>query len=128
MFPSDPTLSYLLFCLLTDPCLIHYCGKGRECIVQGQVAKCQCVRKCSKHLKSVCGDDGKLYPNHCELHRTSCVTNKPIYVDHSFSCIDRLHGEYDFNKGFYTLSLSPFHNIISRTIVKITIFWTSQKI
>ncbi|KAL1464841.1 hypothetical protein WDU94_004452 [Cyamophila willieti] len=57
-----------------DPCLIKYCGKGRECIVKDDVATCQCVRKCSKHLKSVCGDDGKLYPNHCELHRMSCVT------------------------------------------------------
>ncbi|XP_026684231.1 follistatin-related protein 5-like [Diaphorina citri] len=93
-----------------NPCLIHYCGKGRECIVQGQVAKCQCVRKCSKHLKSVCGDDGKLYPNHCELHRTSCVTNKPIYVDHSFSCIDRLHGE---NKSKQRLS-SNFNTTVEK--------------
>lgn len=85
--------NFVLFFLSADPCLIHYCGSGRQCVVKENIATCQCVRKCSKHLKSVCGDDGKLYPNHCELHRTSCVINKPIYVDHTFSCIDRIHGE-----------------------------------
>uniref|UniRef100_A0A8D8XK16 Follistatin-related protein 5 n=1 Tax=Cacopsylla melanoneura TaxID=428564 RepID=A0A8D8XK16_9HEMI len=87
-----------------NPCLIKYCGKGRECAVKDNVANCQCVRKCSKHWKSVCGDNGKLYPNHCELHRMSCVTNRPIYVDHTFSCIDdRLDGE---NKSKQRLSSS----------------------
>ncbi|CAL8127004.1 unnamed protein product [Orchesella dallaii] len=34
--------------------------------------------------KPVCGSDGKIYPNHCELYRTACITNHPyLHVDDS---------------------------------------------
>ncbi|OCT86309.1 hypothetical protein XELAEV_18020001mg [Xenopus laevis] len=34
----------------------------------------------------VCGSDGKLYENHCELHRASCLHGKKIYIVHSKDC------------------------------------------
>uniref|UniRef100_A0A1B6JZL4 Kazal-like domain-containing protein n=1 Tax=Homalodisca liturata TaxID=320908 RepID=A0A1B6JZL4_9HEMI len=72
-----------------NPCLVQYCGKGRECHVVNGVAQCMCQRRCRKHQKAVCGSDGRLYDNHCELHRTACLTNTQIVVDHSFSCISQ---------------------------------------
>lgn len=70
----------------TDPCLVKYCGKGEECIVQKGAAECICQRQCPKIKKTICGSDGKLYANHCELHRTACLTSKPLFVDHSLAC------------------------------------------
>ncbi|XP_075233144.1 follistatin-related protein 5-like isoform X3 [Lycorma delicatula] len=70
-----------------NPCLVHYCGKGRECRVIAGSAQCVCQRHCRKHQKVVCGSDGRLYDNHCELHRTACLTNTLIVVDHTFACL-----------------------------------------
>lgn len=70
-----------------NPCLVRYCGKGRECIIDSNGnSECICQKRCPKHEKLVCGTDGIIYPNHCELHRTACVEDRNIAVDHSFSC------------------------------------------
>ena len=37
----------------------------------------------------MCGTDGKLYSNHCELHRTACKTGKKIRVDWDFKCFKK---------------------------------------
>ncbi|XP_071439347.1 follistatin-related protein 5-like isoform X2 [Hetaerina americana] len=65
-----------------NPCLVKYCGKGRECRVgpRGTVA-CVCQRHCHRHRKPVCGTDGFLYINHCELHRAACLQGRLIAVD-----------------------------------------------
>ncbi|KAI4819232.1 hypothetical protein KUCAC02_004488, partial [Chaenocephalus aceratus] len=38
------------------------------------------------HYKPVCGSDGKLYQNHCELHRASCLQGHRITIMHSEEC------------------------------------------
>lgn len=75
--------------LFTDPCLVKYCGKGRECQVSRGVAECVCQRRCRRHQKLVCGTDGQLYANHCELHRTACLDDRAIAVDHTYDCMKR---------------------------------------
>ena len=44
----------------------------------------------------MCGTDGKLYNNHCELHRTACKTGKKIRVDWNFKCFKK---DYNREKG-----------------------------
>lgn len=73
--------------VLADPCLVQYCSKGRECHVVDGVARCVCQRECRNVRSIVCGSDGKLYDNHCQLHRTACLTNTHIAVDHYFTCL-----------------------------------------
>lgn len=68
---------------------MKYCGKGRECQVSRGVAECVCQRRCRRHQKLVCGTDGQLYANHCELHRTACLDDRAIAVDHTYDCMKR---------------------------------------
>ncbi|XP_014246799.1 follistatin-related protein 5-like isoform X2 [Cimex lectularius] len=72
-----------------NPCLVKYCAKGQECRVRSGVARCVCVDDCPHHKSPVCGSDGKLYENHCSLHRASCLQGERIAVDHSFTCLQK---------------------------------------
>lgn len=82
---NGPSLMVLLF--YSDPCLVRYCGKGRECVVTpGGTATCACQRRCPPRGRVVCGTDGVLYSNHCQLHRTACIEDRNIAVDHAFAC------------------------------------------
>uniref|UniRef100_A0A8C2ICF1 Follistatin-like 5 n=1 Tax=Cyprinus carpio TaxID=7962 RepID=A0A8C2ICF1_CYPCA len=60
--------------------------------------ECQCLERCKPHYKPVCGSDGKLYQNHCELHRASCMAHQRITIMHSEECFykdDNCHlGDY----------------------------------
>ncbi|KAG1696652.1 Follistatin-related protein 5 [Nymphon striatum] len=72
------------------PCENIYCGRGRECSVSDQnQAVCVCMEKCKRRIKPVCGSDGQYYVNHCELHRTACMTERPITIDHSKACLNK---------------------------------------
>ena len=74
------------------------CPPGRECQVlsDGSTKQCVCLSRCKKKYKPVCGTDGKLYNNHCELHRTACKTGKKIRVDWNFKCFKK---DYNREKG-----------------------------
>ncbi|XP_062405297.1 LOW QUALITY PROTEIN: follistatin-related protein 5 [Sardina pilchardus] len=69
-------------------CEHKYCGLGRHCVVDagsGQ-GECVCLERCKPHYKPVCGSDGRLYQNHCELHRASCSSHQHITIMHSDEC------------------------------------------
>lgn len=71
-----------------NPCLVRFCGKGRECVLERGAARCVCQRRCPRHHhRPVCGTDAVLYASHCELHRTACLENRAIAVDHSLACV-----------------------------------------
>ncbi|XP_067103724.1 follistatin-related protein 5 [Osmerus mordax] len=72
----------------TGPCEHKYCGLGRHCEVSREsgVGECRCLDSCKPHYKPVCGSDGKLYQNHCELHKASCVGGQRITIMHSEEC------------------------------------------
>eukprot|EP00064_Thunnus_orientalis_P001295 superscaffoldBa00000087_g1297 len=70
------------------PCEHKYCGLGRHCVVNHETSQgeCKCLDHCKPHYKPVCGSDGKLYQNHCELHRASCLRGHRITIMHSEEC------------------------------------------
>ncbi|KAE8614083.1 hypothetical protein XENTR_v10007974 [Xenopus tropicalis] len=72
----------------TSPCEKKSCGQGRRCVISlgSKVPQCECLEKCKPRYMPVCGSDGKLYENHCELHRASCLHRKKIYIVHSKDC------------------------------------------
>ncbi|KAI8521159.1 Follistatin- protein 5 [Branchiostoma belcheri] len=71
-----------------NACSETFCGPGRHCRVNPESgdAECVCLDACRPHKKPVCGNDGKLYPNHCELHRMACVLKKRIAIAHNKDC------------------------------------------
>merc|ERR1711911_216678 len=82
------------------------CGRGRECQLNAVTGhpECVCVKKCRKHHKLICGSDGVLYSSHCELHRSACLTNQPISIDHSYLCLRR-HAGRPFMLAVFLFSL-----------------------
>uniref|UniRef100_A0AAV2MHS3 Kazal-like domain-containing protein n=1 Tax=Knipowitschia caucasica TaxID=637954 RepID=A0AAV2MHS3_KNICA len=70
------------------PCEHKYCGLGRHCVVDEEtgLGECRCLDQCKPHYKPVCGSDGQLYPNHCELHRASCLRAQNITILHNDDC------------------------------------------
>ncbi|CAL4086805.1 unnamed protein product, partial [Meganyctiphanes norvegica] len=72
----------------TDACSSHFCERGRVCRIDRVTGapNCECQPFCSKHRKLVCGTDGRLYLNHCELHRAACITDATIHIDRSKHC------------------------------------------
>ncbi|XP_017770314.1 PREDICTED: follistatin-related protein 5-like, partial [Nicrophorus vespilloides] len=83
--------------LETNPCLVHYCNKGRECILdESGEASCVCQRKCPevegrRGRRLVCGSDGHIYSSHCDLHRTACLSGISVSVRRGVHCIK--HGK-----------------------------------
>ncbi|KAM4748799.1 follistatin-related protein 4 [Rhinophrynus dorsalis] len=73
---------------LISTCKRKYCGQGRQCIISLETGlpECVCLEKCKVRYMPVCGSDGKFYENHCELHRSSCLHGKNIYIVHSKDC------------------------------------------
>uniref|UniRef100_A0A8C2ZB31 Follistatin-like 5 n=1 Tax=Cyclopterus lumpus TaxID=8103 RepID=A0A8C2ZB31_CYCLU len=71
-----------------SPCEHKYCGLGRHCVANHETGQgeCKCLDHCKPHYKPVCGSDGKLYQNHCELHRASCLRGHKITIMHSEEC------------------------------------------
>ncbi|XP_043287172.1 follistatin-related protein 5-like isoform X3 [Venturia canescens] len=74
-----------------NPCLEKYCGAGRECRVSpdGGVALCVCAKRCARRHRPVCGSDGKVYANHCELHRAACNSGSPLTASRLMRCLHR---------------------------------------
>lgn len=79
------------FSLPTDPCLVHYCPKGMECIIApSNVPKCICQRKCviynKRKRRHVCGSDGIIYDNFCELFRAACHAETELKISSMDTC------------------------------------------
>ncbi|KAJ8403580.1 hypothetical protein AAFF_G00349060 [Aldrovandia affinis] len=76
---------------LLGPCENKYCGLGRHCVINWETGKgdCMCLDRCKPHYKPVCGSDGQLYANHCELHRAACLKEQKITIVHSEDCFYR---------------------------------------
>ncbi|XP_031783658.1 follistatin-related protein 5 isoform X2 [Nasonia vitripennis] len=74
-----------------NPCAGKYCGAGRECQVSpdGGLGLCVCAKRCARRHRPVCGSDGKVYANHCELHRAACNLGTPLTASRLMRCLHR---------------------------------------
>ncbi|EZA56439.1 hypothetical protein DMN91_009952 [Ooceraea biroi] len=95
-----------------NPCLEKYCGAGRECQVSGAddeeiVAVCVCVRRCARRHRPICASNGKVYANHCELHRASCNAGTSLTTRRLSRCLVN-NGNYSAQarKDFFALHAS----------------------
>lgn len=79
-----------------DPCLVKYCGVGRECQVSADgeelVAACVCIHKCARRHRPVCASNGRVYVNHCEMHRAACNADTPLTTRRLSRCLS--NGEH----------------------------------
>lgn len=69
-----------------DPCINVLCHAGQECVVVDNNTACVCKKSCPDHENLVCGSNGVTFPNHCELHRTSCLEKKNISIKYNGEC------------------------------------------
>lgn len=76
-----------------DPCASKYCGIGKECELSpnNTIAVCVCMRKCPRRHRPVCASNGKIYANHCELHRAACHSSSSLTKSRLMRCLH--HGK-----------------------------------
>lgn len=83
--------SFVVLVRILDPCLVHYCPKGMECTISpSNMPICVCQRQCvlyNKRKRRLCGSNGKLYDNFCELYRDGCLTGKTIDISDMSECL-----------------------------------------
>lgn len=84
---------YLYPADMVDPCADKACLFGSRCIpsADGHYAACECPKECpnygdTEESQNVCGSDGKLYKNKCELNRHACHLGRTISVKYLGKC------------------------------------------
>ncbi|XP_074216766.1 follistatin-related protein 4 isoform X2 [Camelus bactrianus] len=73
---------------LPASCGKKLCGRGSRCTLSRETGEpeCRCLEACRPSYMPVCGSDGRVYENHCELHRAACLLGKKISIAHSKDC------------------------------------------
>ncbi|XP_036053724.1 follistatin-related protein 4 [Onychomys torridus] len=73
---------------LSVSCGKKLCNHGSRCLLDRATGQpsCRCVEVCRPRYMPVCGSDGRLYGNHCELRRAACLLGKRIVRVHSKDC------------------------------------------
>jgi follistatin-related protein 5 len=75
-----------------DPCLVTFCPKGMECTISSfNIPTCICQRECilynKRKRRHICGSNGKLYANFCELYREGCLAGESIKISEMSECV-----------------------------------------
>lgn len=85
-FKAPICLNNLIF-YVTEPCRRVICKNNAVCVVtQEKQGICRCPEKCHDKKDSVCGSDGKVYENECEMKQMSCKQQQPLTVVKKGSC------------------------------------------
>nr|XP_004666570.2 follistatin-related protein 4 isoform X2 [Jaculus jaculus] len=76
---------------LPASCGKKLCSRGSRCVLSAETGQptCRCLEACRPRYVPVCGSDGRLYENHCELHRTACLLGRSIVSVYSKDCFLR---------------------------------------
>jgi len=57
-----------------------------RCVIRHGTERCECIQKCPKGIKHVCGSDKVTYNNMCLLEKAACKNNKVITVVKTGRC------------------------------------------
>ncbi|XP_043321454.1 follistatin-related protein 4 [Cervus canadensis] len=73
---------------LPASCGKKLCSRGSRCTLSRETGEpeCRCLEACRPSYVPVCGSDGRVYENHCELHRAACLLGKKIVMVRSKDC------------------------------------------
>ena len=73
---------------LPASCGKKLCGRGSRCMLNKETGEpeCRCLEACRPSYVPVCGSDGRVYENHCELHRAACLLGKKIVMVRNKDC------------------------------------------
>ncbi|KAL8568100.1 hypothetical protein ACOMHN_000324 [Nucella lapillus] len=67
-----------------EKCRGVVCSHGQKC----ENGVCVCPILCPTTHDPVCGTDGKMYINECEMRKSACNSEEDIEVDHGSNCED----------------------------------------
>ena len=91
---------YLYPADMVDPCADKACLFGSRCVpsADGHYAACEC-EECPNYgdtdeSQTVCGSDGKLYRNKCELNRHACQLARSVSVKYLGKCGESRHSAF----------------------------------
>ncbi|CAF0752008.1 unnamed protein product [Adineta ricciae] len=82
---------------LVEACKPLMCFNGKTCMIENGIGVCRCLFNCSSQENTVCGSNGIIYRNLCELERDRCLREENIVpVDHSYciSTCETIHCPY----------------------------------
>ncbi|XP_054715536.1 agrin-like [Uloborus diversus] len=65
------------------------CTFGAECLVDDTTnrAYCRCGQTCPEVFAPLCGNDGVTYSSECQLRLSSCIQQRPIFLDRQGACV-----------------------------------------
>ena len=72
--------------ILLDVCSNNLCNRWQTCKLKNNEITCLCEAVCQSENRTVCGSDGKNYPNECALKAAQCIENKHINVVNKGEC------------------------------------------
>ncbi|KAJ7381020.1 hypothetical protein OS493_004615 [Desmophyllum pertusum] len=70
-----------------DPCSVKKCTHYATCREENGLGKCVCPQICPSLYAPVCGSDGNVYDNECQMRVESCNQKKEITMASKDTCI-----------------------------------------
>jgi len=77
-----------------EVCKTLACFNGKTCMIEDGIGVCRCLFNCSSSDQNkICGSNGIIYPNQCELERENCAQESRIVsVDYS-NCVNQCNSK-----------------------------------
>ncbi|CAF4244959.1 unnamed protein product [Rotaria sp. Silwood2] len=71
----------------SEACKALICFNGKTCMIEDGIGVCRCLFNCSSEENKICGSNGILYRNLCEMERNRCINEENIVPIDSSYCM-----------------------------------------